>query len=147
MTKFSVAKNALIPADDAARKVLAKHTIGDIVDADVLHGINQRFNNLMFAVISKLAEASGTSINTMKTRLLVWTGRYEEVPATPGPTGYGRKVLVVPSMSRAQMTASERESFWNDMREVVEKDFLPYINQRDAEEIRNMMADEETAGI
>jgi len=137
MTKFTVAKNALIPADEKAIRVMAKHRIGDVLDVEVLNPINQKFNALMMATIAKLAAAQGVTTETMKTRLLVMTGRFQMVPLMDH-----RKALVVDSMSRAHMTQDEREQFWNEMCALAEAQILPHIAPREADEIRQMMADE-----
>ncbi len=139
MTQFSVIKNGLIAHDDEARAALSKMKIGAVVDVEVLHGINARFNNKMFAAIAALAKGIGVSTEAMKARLLVATGRFQMVEVTPH-----KKVLVADSMSRSAMTQSERESFWDDLKEYAVEAILPLMDDRAADDVRSMFADKQT---
>jgi hypothetical protein len=136
MTQFAIGKNVLLPHDDAARQALAKYKVGDVVDVDILNPINTKFNNLMFAAIGKLAKACSQTTKQMTVRLLVMTGRFQMVQITDH-----KKVLVADSMSRSSMTQSEREEFWNDLRAIASDQLLPLIDDRAAEEIREMFGD------
>lgn len=137
--QFSVIKNGLIAHDDEARAALSKMKIGAVVDVEVLNPIHTKFNAKIFAAIGALAKATGVTTDEMKTRLLVLTGRFHMVPTAPH-----KKALVVDSMSRSAMTQSERESFWDDMREVANEQILPLLDDHAADDIRSMFADRQT---
>jgi hypothetical protein len=136
---FSVIKNGLVPHDDDARAVLSKLKIGAVVDVDVLNPIHTKFNNKMFVAIAALAKATGVTTENMKVRLLILTGRFQQVAITPH-----KKVMVADSMSRNAMTQSERESFWTDMQDVARAQILPLLDQHTADEINAMFDPAET---
>jgi hypothetical protein len=138
MTLFSVIKNGLVPHDDDARGMLSKLKIGAVVDVDVLNPVNSRFNNKMFVAIAALAKATGVTTENMKARLLILTGRFQQVSITPQ-----KKVMVADSMSRNAMTQSEREDFWTDMSDVARQQILPLLDQHTADEINAMLEDKQ----
>jgi hypothetical protein len=142
MTQFSVIKNGLVPHDDDARALLSKLKIGAVVDVDMLNPIHSKFNRKMMNAIAALAAATGVSTKAMKARLLVLTGRFEMVPITQH-----KKVMVADSMSRSAMTQGEREAFWNDLRDVSSEQILPFLDQRQADEIRELFEDKQPADV
>jgi hypothetical protein len=74
----------------------------------------------------------------MKARLLILTGRFQQVSITPQ-----KKVMVADSMSRNAMTQSEREEFWTDMSDIARQQILPLLDQHTADEINAMLEDKQ----
>ena len=135
---FRVNNNTLVPMTKEADAFMHKHQNGDEIDIEALHPIYAKFNAKMFAAIGKLAKATGVSIKSMQARLLISTGRFDNVPLTP------HKTIQVPhSMSRNSMTQREREQFWDDLRQVADQHILPFIDTHQADEIRNIFGEQQ----
>ena len=91
--KFTLAHNALVPFDDDARDWLGDrtHIVGEVVQAAVLDQKENAFRGYVFVVLNKLATFAGTTIDEMRSRLLVETGRFVDVKLHDGRTALSVK--------------------------------------------------------
>jgi hypothetical protein len=134
---FKVHDHTLVPMTKEADAFMKKYENGDEIEFEALHPIYSKFNAKMFAAIGMLAKATGVTAEAMRARLLISTGRFDNVQLTP------HKTIQVPhSMSRNAMTMRERKEFWLDLREIASSQILPFIDLRVADEIRNIFADQ-----
>ena len=124
--KANVGNNVMIPADYEARTMLANKHPGDVVEFQVLNPRSLQFNAYIFAVISKLAKAHGVDVEGMQCRLLVETNRFRLIRITQG-----KRVMVLPSMSKASWSMKMLREFWTDARAVILDKLL--VGLRDAD--------------
>jgi hypothetical protein len=92
---------------------------------EVLHDRDMVFHRKIMALIGELAKALHTTPDLVRAQLLMATGHYQHLGELSGKT-----VISVNSMSRRAMTDRELHLFWDNAREVIEKEWLPEI--RDA---------------
>lgn len=133
--KFTLAHNALVPADEDAREWLGngQHIVGETVQAAVLDQKEKAFRGYVFVVLTKLAKMANTSVDEIRTRLLVETGRFIDVKLYDG-----RTALCVKSMNLLSMNDDEMRSFWNDAKARIEL-MLPDFAAEDADEISELL--------
>ena len=135
---FRVKDGALEPMTKEAHEAMQKFANGDELEIEILKPIYSRFNAKMFAAFGLLAKATGVTVKAVQARLLISTGRFDNVQLAP------HKIIQVPhSMSRNAMSQREREEFWDDLREVANTHILPFIDPHLAEEIRNIFGEQQ----
>src|SRR5262245_23662790 len=117
---FTVAKNALLPADDEARARLALAKIGDSLEAQIPNPRNKVFANCTALAFSRLADIKQVDQHTIRGILALVTGRYEVI-------GFRGRAYQIPRGTGARdMTQAEYEVFWEDAVPIITADFLPY---------------------
>jgi hypothetical protein len=136
--KFTLAHNALVPFDDDARDWLGDrtHIVGEVCQVAVLDQKEKAFRGYVFVVLTKLAKFAGTTIDEMRARLMVETGRCVDVKLYDG-----RTALCCKSMNLLSMNDDEMRSFWRDAKKHIEL-MLPRFTEQDANEIRELIQQE-----
>lgn len=129
--EFSVAKNALIPADDEARAMLRKLQVGETVAAAIYRQRNIRFGNWVQLVLARLGRCQGIGFRNIRGWLAAQTGRADLV------TINGKRVLV--PWSTGEMSATEFHVFWEDALPVIEAEILPKLNADDRAAVKAML--------
>ena len=130
-TKFSAVKNALVPANDEARVIMAKLALGETVDVSVFRERSPRFNNFVHMVCARIGKARGIRMRNVRGYLAAATGRADVVQIN------GLKVLV--PWSTSEMDAVEFRGFWEDAREVIYREILPRLDEADRNAISDML--------
>lgn len=132
---FTVGKNVLIPQDDRAHDILAKLKVGERVLTNVHKPRYIEHHRLAFAVLQKVAEAKGESVDTVLTWLKVCTGRVDFVQMPNG------KVVTAPkSINFASMDQAEFSEFWKEAIQLICDHILPGCDEHTFDEIREMIA-------
>lgn len=132
---FSVARNALIPMDERARTLMGALKIGDRVLVNVHRPRWIEHHRLAFAVLNKIADAKGVSVDELLTWLKVATGRVDFV-AMPN----GKKVACPKSISFASMDQGEFQRFWDEAFRLISEHILPGVDLKTFEEVREIVA-------
>lgn len=132
--KARVGKNMMFPADEEAMDWLAKHQMNDVVEFEPLNPRSQAFNNYIHAAIDKVGKAHGVDLDIMKARLLIATGHHQMIAVSPG-----KRVLVLPSTSKAAWTMKQLHEFWDEARQYILDHLLTGISNQQATEIREML--------
>lgn len=131
---FTFAHNALVPFDDAARKWMGdRHVVGERVQVAGLDERQQKFRSFVFMVFNKLAAAAGVTIDEMRARLQIETGRFQDLRLSDG-----RMVLTVKSMNLLSMSDDDLRSLWKDAKPIIET-MLVGFDATAAEEIRQLL--------
>jgi hypothetical protein len=136
--KARVGKNMMFPADDEAMDWLVKKPMNDVFEFEPLNPRSLAFNNYIHAAIDKVAKAHGVDLQTMKARLLIATGRYSMVKVAEG-----KRVMVLPSTSKASWTMKQMIEFWDDARQYIIDHLLSGISNQQVTEIRGMLNEPE----
>lgn len=133
MTHFTVIKNALVPANQDARELMAKLRVSETVDIELLHFQEDAFRRYVFLVIGRVAKALGVTPEDMRTRLLVETGRCRLVELKD------KMVVVVQSMHRRSFSDKDMRSFFADAKTIIIADIMPTLTVKDRDEISEML--------
>lgn len=115
--QLTIIKGALVPASDLERMDLHKQLrahgieskIGQSFDVQVIHPRNAKFNAKIFAALNAIAEMLGIPELNLRAEIMYETGRGTDITLRDG-----KVVTVLPSMSKASMSAPQLEAFWND---------------------------------
>jgi len=130
---FSVVRNALVPADDAARAKMAELAIGETVRVRIQSA--PAFRDYVHMILARIGRARG--IQNAGGWLALATGHFDLVAL---PDGRRPGLPVVPvAHSLAGMTAVEFEAFWEDAREMILDQVLPMLDPADADDVRAML--------
>lgn len=134
---FSVGKNALLPAGREAEALMSKLKIGETVACELFRARNNTFAARIHFVFERIAAAQGMKIRNVKGWVAAATGRADVVTIS-GITA------IVPHPTGAQeMGTPELEAFWSDARQVIIDEICPTLDQRDATDVLQMIADME----
>ena len=138
--KFSVIKNALVPADDATREILLNDwQIGDVVALESVYARNQAFQGFVHIVIGKVATLTGMDADDVKALLLFETGYWRTLRSLKG-----KFFVVVKSTAPRAMTQKEFGEWWDAARSIMLDDWLPTLPASDAKaEIETMLKDKQ----
>lgn len=134
--RLSFIKGALVPIDDEARALGKKYKIGDEIEFEVLQARHVKFNAKVHATLDEIAKMLGIEMKLLRAEILVETGR-----ATQLKLRDGRRVWVLPSMSRASMTQSELESFWDDARDYIRREVMISLDGDQQARVSDMISD------
>ena len=128
---FTVAKNALLPADDEARAVMAALAIGEQVECEVYRArANPRFPNGVNAMFHRLGQARGIRVRNVRGWMCLRTGRLDVVREA------GHKPLLVPhGTGPRDMSALEFETFYEDARDYIRAHVLATLAPADAADV------------
>lgn len=134
---FTVAKGALLPADDRAGSLISGSKIGDKVLVKVHRARNPEHNALAHVVFDRIAKAIGQPMDVVKLWLKWETGRVDLVKMPNGTFIANPRSLSFESMSQ-----EEFQSFWNDAWPVIGEKIMPGLPEKEFAEIRAIVARE-----
>jgi len=129
---FSVVRNALVPADDAARAKMAELAIGETVRVRVIQSA-PAFRDYVHMIVARIGRARGMAMQNVGGWLAVATGHFD-LAVLPR----GTHPIPIPH-SLAGMTAVEFEAFWEDARAVILDQVLPLLDPADADDVRALI--------
>jgi hypothetical protein len=132
--KLSFIKGALVPADDEARALGKKYRVGDEIEFEVINPRRAAFNSKVFVSLDEIAKMLDITMMSLRAEILIETGRAENLKLRDGT-----RVWAVPSMSKAAMTQSELESFWDDARTYILKEVMISLNGDQQTRVRAML--------
>jgi hypothetical protein len=130
---FSVTRNALLPASDEARAVMAKLSIGDNVGVEIYQERHTKFSNYVQMVFERIGKALHYRVRNVRGWIAAETGRADVVKIA------GKQVLVAHGTGQRDMSAAEFEAFWEDAKDVIKQEIVPTLPVRDAEDILTMI--------
>ena len=135
--KLSFIKGALVPTNEETRAALgSKYKVGDVIEIEILNPRRAAFNSKVHATLDEIAKMLGIGMLALRAEILVETGRGELLKLRDG-----KRVWVLPSMSKASMTQGELESFWDDAREYIRHEVMISLDGDQQERVNQMIGD------
>lgn len=135
--RLSFVKGALVPANEETRAALgSKYKVGDTIEIEVLNERNLKFNAKVHATLDEVAKMLGIDMKVLRAEILIETGR-----ATNLKLRDGKRVWVLPSMSRASMTQSELKSFWDDACDYIRREVMISLDGDQQARVNEMIDD------
>jgi len=132
--KFTVANHALVPANTAAAQWMSVREIGEPIQVHALIDSEVKFRSFVFMALTKVADAAGMTLDQMRAKLQVETGRFQwlKIHNVSGP------VMSVKSMNVMSMDHDELKEFWEDANNIIYQ-MLPTFAPEAAEEIEKLL--------
>lgn len=137
MMRLSFVKGALVPANEETRAALGgKYKVGDTIEIEIINPRRAAFNSKVHATLDEVAKMLGIDMLSLRAEILVETGRAQNLKLRNG-----KRVWLLPSMSKASMTQSELESFWDDARLYIQNHVMPTLPGEQQARVNNMISD------
>ena len=140
--RLSADRSALVPVNKGAQDAIANLTPGESIPVKLPETPEHRdLRKHIFLILSRVAQAIGTTTEELRTVMLVRTGRCRilQIPDVVAlPPGAPTTVVVVDSMARQSMNYDDLLAFYLDMRDVVEQ-MLPGIGDPDRSELTEIL--------
>jgi len=131
---------ALVPQTDREREMVSKLKEGERVMVSVQRARYPEHHRLVFAVLSRLAKATGRTTETILLHLKAETGYVDLVQLPDG------RILGNPqSIAFENMGQDEFQAWWKEAEQIIKEQYLPALPNVQYEEIRDILIGDKAA--